>query len=108
MAGGAGKATLFHEVRTADVDEDQGSRDAAFADHGENLCRWALVGLAVESRSSEAVGEQGGKRLSSEMVEVDTHRSLREVGHGPGIHLAGGGKWAGIHGLHEVVVVDDA
>lgn len=59
---GVRRATLCHEVRTADEDEDQGSWEAAFESHGESLCRWALVGLAVGSRSSEVVGELGGKR----------------------------------------------
>jgi len=59
--GEVGMATLSHEVRTAGVGEGQGSQEAAFANHGETLCRWALVGLVVGSRSSEAVGDQDGK-----------------------------------------------
>ena len=57
-----GRAIPSHEVRTAGVDEGQGSQEAAFVNHGETLCRWALAGLAVGSRSSEVVGDQGGTR----------------------------------------------
>ena len=58
--GEVGKAILSHEVRTAGVDEDQGSQEAA--SHGETLYRSTLVGLAVGSRSSVVVDDQGGRR----------------------------------------------
>jgi hypothetical protein len=106
--GEVGRAILSHVARTAGAGEDQGSQEAAFANHGETLCRWASVGLAVGSRSSEVVGDQGGTRRW-EMVEVDIRRSL----HGaecedPGSHLADGDKWVGIRGLDAAVVVDGA
>jgi hypothetical protein len=101
------RVTLSHEVRTAGVDGGQGSQEAAY--HVETLCRWTLVGLAVGSRSSEAVGDRGGRRRW-EMVEAGIHRSSHgAVGReDPGSRLVDGGKWVGMRGSDAVVVVDGA
>lgn len=89
--GEVGKATPFHEVRTAGVDEGQGSQEAAF--HEETRCRWTLAGLAVGNRSSEVVGDQGGRRRL-EMVEVGIPRSSHGAAEheGRGSRLADGDK----------------